>query len=78
MTTPSWMPSLNEDLPGEIKTMMREYAEVAVEAYRRSLKPVAWRSGPLPDFGQYSYVTQESAPLSLYPVVPLYRLDDQP
>ena len=72
MTTSSWMPSLNEDLPGEIKTMMREYAEVAVEAYRRSLKPAAYMNDELP------YSVLSLVPWTGKHNIPLYRLDDQP
>ena len=92
MTTPSWMPpqpklpwvegSLDGDLPpSAVKQWGHEYALAAVEAYRKSLKPVAWM-----DEGLYE-VLQEQGELRIGTIytekpndswLPLYRLDDQP
>jgi hypothetical protein len=41
---PEWMPPLPDKFPGEVKQWMLDYALAAVEAYKASLKPVAYRS----------------------------------
>jgi len=48
----------------------RAVEKAAIEAYKASLKPVAWASESLP-------TTFRSSEHKAYPI-PLYRLDDQP
>jgi hypothetical protein len=44
MKTPSWIPPIDCELIPEERTrqLLREYAALAVGAYKASLKPVAW------------------------------------
>jgi hypothetical protein len=78
--TPALMPPFPEfpELVSHniVRQMMREYALAAVEAYKASLKPVAWITAPHgvlrydPDF-------RLTGPQTLDWKLPLYRLDEE-
>ena len=84
MTTPSWMPPLDpgdvQDESGEMvyysAEQVEKYMEAAVEAYRRSLKPVAWITAPHGVL-RYDPEFRLKGPQSLDWRLPLYLLDDQ-
>ena len=91
-----WMPPITllgyrVYAPAEVEVLMRDYAIAAIEAYRKSLKPVAWgvpnsRTPERQPFLSLLHQLPQDGGVDgrrktpLYPamLVPLYRLDDQP
>jgi hypothetical protein len=91
MTTPSWIPPLPEPATSVAyigrpvlgyysPDQMRDYALAAIEAYRKSLKPVAWiNRWPNEEARKAWELTEyEPWPHAMREIIPVYRLDDQP
>jgi hypothetical protein len=64
-------------IKGDMVRNIRDYALAAVEAYRRSRKPVAWT--PKTEKTTAPYLVSEPPQVAKdWKWIPVYRLDDQP